>query len=342
MKRLLFVLLVLSCAAPGPAPAKKPLPAEGTVAEEEPKAKIKDLYIAIDAHDRNSQMLRSELERDWTKPNPKLNFNEKQLDEARKWGEQYNLMLAEIKNRLNFKFVEYLDDGYDVPRGTKLPAIKFGKYGQWESLDPRAFSTTTMPLLTINWHRWCYFEDDLKKKLQLEYAAKSLKSQIEQRISHRRILHALYERYPEVANITFEREALSAWAFNKCEGKWELLLDKPKATSQQDLGELIQEAAKQKYPEEFQKKWGSCDTTYILKDYLSAKGTFQAVDIDSYGSIGGESRDLDLKDIDCKAPETILPYRWALPPPPYREPGESFNSGYRPKNPDDDKPDYES
>lgn len=91
-----------------------------------------------------SQWLRSEMERDWTRPNPEIVLTPERQREVRIRGSQLNAIMA----RLREKFIVTIVD--DCPPEVRMPAICIG--GKWESIDRRAFVKETDPLLTLDWY----------------------------------------------------------------------------------------------------------------------------------------------------------------------------------------------
>jgi hypothetical protein len=103
-------------------------------------------YAMILALDQSpeSEWLRREIERDWTKPNPEIVLSPDQQKEVRIRGSQLNAVMA----RLRQKFIVTIVNA--CPRGVRMPAICLG--GKWESIDRRAFVKETDPLLTLEWY----------------------------------------------------------------------------------------------------------------------------------------------------------------------------------------------
>jgi hypothetical protein len=101
------------------------------------------MILALD-QSPESEWLRREMERDWTKPNPEIALTPEQQKEVRLRGSQLNAVMV----RLRQKFIVTIVN--DCPSGVRMPAICIG--GKWESIDRRAFVKETDPLLTLEWY----------------------------------------------------------------------------------------------------------------------------------------------------------------------------------------------
>ena len=110
------------------------------------------LTIALD-ESPHSRMLKSELTRDWTQPNPALKLTRSQKHDLQTRGTQLNALAAKIDGYFQ---IVYLTPGIEdtVPLAIRfhLPAIRINR-GRWETLDPRAFAFEGRPLVTLDWYR---------------------------------------------------------------------------------------------------------------------------------------------------------------------------------------------
>jgi hypothetical protein len=111
-------------------------------AADEPLHRYK-LILALD-QSFESGWLRSEMDRDWTRPNPDVVLTPEQQREVRIRGSQLNTIMA----RLREKFIVTIVN--DCPPEIRMPAICIG--GKWESINRRAFVKETDPLLTLDWY----------------------------------------------------------------------------------------------------------------------------------------------------------------------------------------------
>jgi hypothetical protein len=116
--------------------------ASSLFAADEPLHRYK-MTLALD-RSAESDWLRREMERDWTRPNPNIVLTPEQLRDVRIRGSQLNAIMA----RLRAKFIVTIVD--DCPPEIRMPAICIG--GKWESIDRRAFVKETDPLLTLDWY----------------------------------------------------------------------------------------------------------------------------------------------------------------------------------------------
>jgi hypothetical protein len=109
------------------------------------------LTIALDDTAR-SQMLKSELTRDWRQPNRAVaqRLTRSQKRDVATRGAQLNALAAKIDGY--FRIVYVAPD--DVPLSVRfhLPAVRINR-GPWETLDPRAFAFEGRPLVTLDWYR---------------------------------------------------------------------------------------------------------------------------------------------------------------------------------------------
>ncbi|HET6327804.1 MAG TPA: hypothetical protein VFG04_24180 [Planctomycetaceae bacterium] len=110
------------------------------------------LTIALD-DGPHSRMLKSELTRDWTQPNPVLRLTRAQKHDLRTRGTQLNALAAKIDSHFH---IVYVTAGIEttVPLSIRfhLPAVRINR-GRWETLDPRAFAFEGRPLVTLDWYR---------------------------------------------------------------------------------------------------------------------------------------------------------------------------------------------
>ena len=90
-----------------------------------------------------SQLLKSELTRDWLKP--------KWRD--RNYLRQLQSISRDLRRDFRFNFAP------DTPPGLNRPAIKVGS-GPWEVLDKRIFRYSTLPLKSLCWYRDVTFMED--------------------------------------------------------------------------------------------------------------------------------------------------------------------------------------
>jgi hypothetical protein len=109
-------------------------------AGDEPLHRYK-MILALD-QSAESEWLRREMERDWTRPNPEVVLTPQQQREVRIRGSQLNAIMA----RLHQKFIVTIVN--ESPPEIRMPAICLG--GKWESIDRRAFIKETDPLLTLD------------------------------------------------------------------------------------------------------------------------------------------------------------------------------------------------
>jgi len=123
---ILFVLLGFSASIAGDKPLRR--------------------YAMILALDQSpdSDWLRREMERDWTKPNPNLVLTPDQQKEVRVRGSELNSIMVRLRQKFIVTTVNV------CPSGVRMPAICIG--GKWESIDHRAFVKETDPLLTLEWY----------------------------------------------------------------------------------------------------------------------------------------------------------------------------------------------
>ncbi len=102
------------------------------------------LWIALDDGWR-STMLKCEMERDWTRPNPAIKLT---IRDKRRLAEVC-LETCECQRQIRRRFViRYCDP----PMLVKCAAIRINN-GAWETIDSRAFLYETRPIRTIDWYR---------------------------------------------------------------------------------------------------------------------------------------------------------------------------------------------
>jgi hypothetical protein len=102
------------------------------------------LWIALD-HDRRSRMLQSELERDWSRPNPAIVLTLRERAGVARLAQEMAGLQRALHDRFQVLYVER-------PPFVRAPAVRIG-HGRWESLSPRAFVYETLPLRTLDWYR---------------------------------------------------------------------------------------------------------------------------------------------------------------------------------------------
>lgn len=100
-----------------------------------------EISIAENEDDFDSQLIKDELTRDWTKPNPNIKFTPEQILEIEKQGKFYNKLRDDLN--LDFKFISIAN------ASVKKFHYRFSKYDDWEPIDERAFLTSTFPLKTV-------------------------------------------------------------------------------------------------------------------------------------------------------------------------------------------------
>jgi hypothetical protein len=101
------------------------------------------MTLALD-QSPESEWLRREMERDWTKPNPEVVLTPEQQREVRIRGAELNAVMARLRQKFVITIVS------DCPVGIRKPAINMGS--KWESIDRRAFVRETDPLKTLEWY----------------------------------------------------------------------------------------------------------------------------------------------------------------------------------------------
>ncbi len=119
------------------------------------------LFISVN-NDFNSQLIQSELTRDWTNFNPSTNLTKAQIDNFKKEGQKIN----ELRTSLNLKF-EFVQQE-KAPIGVKVLSYKFGKYDEWEEIDKRAFKSSLFPLLTVEYLRKERYNHFYQKQISLK------------------------------------------------------------------------------------------------------------------------------------------------------------------------------
>jgi hypothetical protein len=100
-----------------------------------------------------SRMLRSELSRNWLRPNAAIVLTRRQRSDLAIIGHSMQALQAQLVAEFVIVYVE----PEAVPSSTRLhlPAIRINR-GRWESIDRRAFAFETRPLLTLDWYRARY------------------------------------------------------------------------------------------------------------------------------------------------------------------------------------------
>jgi hypothetical protein len=109
------------------------------------------LTIALD-DSPHSRMLKRELTRDWTQPNPAVanRLTRSQKRDVATRGTQLNALAAKIDGY--FRIVYTTPDDLPLSIRFHLPAVRINR-GPWETLDPRAFAFEGRPLVTLDWYR---------------------------------------------------------------------------------------------------------------------------------------------------------------------------------------------
>src|SRR6202035_2837822 len=92
------------------------------------------LSIALDDGPR-SRMIKSELTRDWTKPNVPPTTLRASMDVAIQ-GRRLEKLRREVCGYFAIRFVD--EDCVPFPQRRRLPAVRINR-GRWESMDVRAF-----------------------------------------------------------------------------------------------------------------------------------------------------------------------------------------------------------
>ena len=95
-------------------------------------------------------MLRSELTRNWTRPNPTIRLTRPQKKELETRGKELNALAAKIG--AYFRIVYVTADETPLSVRFHLPAVRINR-GVWETLDRRAFAFSGRPLMTLDWYR---------------------------------------------------------------------------------------------------------------------------------------------------------------------------------------------
>jgi hypothetical protein len=106
------------------------------------------LSIALD-NGPHSRMLKSELTRDWTKPNVRPTTLRASMDLSIQ-GRRYERQRRAICGYFTIRYVG--EDSVPFPERARLPAIRINR-GRWEKVDERAFRFEGRPLATIDWYR---------------------------------------------------------------------------------------------------------------------------------------------------------------------------------------------
>lgn len=117
-----------------------------------PKPRKLHLKLAL-GKDWRSEMLRRELERDWTRPNPALFLTASQKSELATAAQAMSDMQRLVRERFIIEFVDPLQIAT-----IDLPAAQIGR-GPWQTIDRRAFTIETRPLETLDWWRRLYLFD---------------------------------------------------------------------------------------------------------------------------------------------------------------------------------------
>ncbi len=107
------------------------------------------LTVALD-DGPHSQMLRAELTRDWTRPNPEIRLTRFQTKQLEARGKELNALSAKIGTY--FRIVYVTGDKAPLSLRFHLPAVRINR-GAWETLDRRAFAFSGRPLMTLDWYR---------------------------------------------------------------------------------------------------------------------------------------------------------------------------------------------
>lgn len=258
-------------------------------AETENVSEERILYIAINSSFESS-LLKDELTRDWTKPNPDAlkTMTEQDKENLYLLGNKFNLIRESLN--LKFKFVEWPN----VPNDLRIyPSFKFGKYGVWEPFDKRAFQTTTMPLLTVRYLNDLYYtkdaEDFQKRKYKLEY----IRYLEEIRRVEKPIIDQLKVKYPNYNFFNFTRESLGYYGYLFESKTWEYIAKEP--TNDEELNS----------------KYLHFYTKYGKVTFISAfEGDLM------------EWVELDIKDIkglDAEIPDCPKPFVYVDPYPPWEK-----------------------
>src|SRR5579863_9135499 len=101
------------------------------------------MILALD-QSPESEWLRREMERDWTRPNPDIVLTPEQQRDLRVRGSELNTVMLRLRQKFDITIVN------ECPAGIRMPAICLG--GKWEPIDRRAFVKETDPLLTLEWY----------------------------------------------------------------------------------------------------------------------------------------------------------------------------------------------
>jgi hypothetical protein len=146
--RGVIVLLLASSVASAAVDDRCPVVAQ----RPSPKPRKLHLRLAL-GKDWRSDMLRRELERDWTRANPALILTARQKSELASAAQAMGHMQRLVRERFTIEFV----DGFQIPT-SDLPAAQIGR-GPWQTIDRRAFTIETRPLETLDWWRRLYLFD---------------------------------------------------------------------------------------------------------------------------------------------------------------------------------------
>lgn len=176
-----------------------------------------EMYITVD-NDRESQMIQSELTRDWRKPNPNIQFDEKTLEQIQKRGEELN----RIRDSLNLEF-KFLDPIH-TPLHIKPLSYRFHRT-EWEEIDRRAFSTTTFPLKTVVYlHRLKNEHKEIDKIEVLNIASREQHKR-EYEAWEEGVLFKVRQKHPDVTSIHITQKAVGLQGYDKSRCEWMILLD---------------------------------------------------------------------------------------------------------------------
>lgn len=139
MRTLLFLLLFAPILAVKPA---SPFP---EIAEKTDAPEPRRIIYIITSDNDESSMIKGELTRDWTKATVELTGNSIKIAKV------LNEVRAGIGANFDVKFVDMLDASLDL-KYDMCPYIKVGEYGSYQSIDKKAFTDTSLPLLTIKYY----------------------------------------------------------------------------------------------------------------------------------------------------------------------------------------------
>jgi hypothetical protein len=272
----------------------------------------KRLVIGLDAS-LESQWLKTELERDWTKPSNAVDLDEQSKAQLRR----YRDMAADIKT-LQMTYTE------DVPLGVKRPALKFGSSG-WQTIDKRAFRENALPLESVYWYKQTHYEDELEERLKQEYAKRDLTAHLRNAIALRKIRRQLEDRTPGAVAIYLYKRLIAVQFWDIREGRWTTLLQQPQRMDY----EAVQAALIKKVGKAYYEEHRFCDikTHEVCQDVCAAYGDFYVIEL---GGLTTHQVPLPLTGIDCTTPPELPPFVFAISDPPFLRPGEKFDGRKRP------------